>query len=119
MMYQMEMLPFNYVPEHSLQILELPYEGAELSMLVLLPEESADGSDHLLQLEEELTQEKVDEWTNRDTTSGILVVSLECSESWREDDFTADHLPLLPKAQQDQVHPLLWQVLLSSVDETM
>ncbi|XP_071767969.2 leukocyte elastase inhibitor [Centroberyx gerrardi] len=76
MMYQMKKLPFNYVPDYSLQILELPYMEEELSMFVLLPEESADGSDPLLKLEKELTQEKLDEWTNRDNMdihSEILV----------------------------------------------
>ncbi|XP_041648145.1 leukocyte elastase inhibitor-like isoform X2 [Cheilinus undulatus] len=66
MMYQMKKLPYNYVPELSLQILELPYIDEELSMFILLPEESADGSDPLVKLEKEITHEKLDEWTNRD-----------------------------------------------------
>lgn len=48
MMYQKKKLPYNYVPELRLQILELPYVKDELSMFILLPEESADGSDPLL-----------------------------------------------------------------------
>lgn len=44
MMYQMKKLPYNYVPELGLQILELPYVDDELSMLILLPEEASDGS---------------------------------------------------------------------------
>lgn len=66
MMYQMKKLPYNYIPEHGLQILELPYVDKELSMFVLLPEESAQGSNPLLKLENELTPEKLDEWTNRE-----------------------------------------------------
>ncbi|XP_029938831.1 leukocyte elastase inhibitor [Salarias fasciatus] len=66
MMYQKNKLPYNYIPDHGLQILELPYEEEELSMIILLPEEAADGSDPLLKLESELTQERLDEWTNRD-----------------------------------------------------
>lgn len=50
MMYQMKKLPYNYVPELGLQILELPYVDEELSMFILLPEESADGSDPLLKV---------------------------------------------------------------------
>ncbi|KAK9519709.1 hypothetical protein VZT92_022419 [Zoarces viviparus] len=76
MMYQMKKLPFNYVPELGLQILELPYVDDELSMFILLPEESADGSDPLLKLENELTRQKLDEWTDRDNMdvqSEILV----------------------------------------------
>ncbi|CAK6964470.1 leukocyte elastase inhibitor [Scomber scombrus] len=66
MMYQMKKFPFNYILEHSLQVLELPYMEEELSMFILLPDETDDGSDPLLTLEKELTQEKLDEWTNRE-----------------------------------------------------
>ncbi|CAL8254836.1 unnamed protein product [Merluccius merluccius] len=78
MMYQMKKLPFNYIPDYSLQILELPYVREELSMFVLLPDETTDGSDPLLKLEKELTQEKLDEWTNRDNmdTQSEVVVHL-------------------------------------------
>uniref|UniRef100_A0A3Q1G3V5 Serpin family B member 1 n=1 Tax=Acanthochromis polyacanthus TaxID=80966 RepID=A0A3Q1G3V5_9TELE len=38
MMYQMKKLPYNYIPDHGLQILELPYVDEELSMFILLPE---------------------------------------------------------------------------------
>ena len=51
MMYQMKKLPYNYVPDLGLQILELPYVDNELSMFVLLPEETADGSDPLLKVQ--------------------------------------------------------------------
>ncbi|XP_037553838.1 leukocyte elastase inhibitor [Nematolebias whitei] len=76
MMYQMKKLPYNYIPDFGLQILELPYVDNELSMLILLPEESADGSNPLLKLEKELTQERLSEWTNRanmDVQSDVLV----------------------------------------------
>uniref|UniRef100_H3CS25 Leukocyte elastase inhibitor n=1 Tax=Tetraodon nigroviridis TaxID=99883 RepID=H3CS25_TETNG len=76
MMYQMKKLPYNYIPDHSLQILELPYAQEELSMFILLPEETTDGSNPLLKLENELTREKLDEWTNRenmDVSSEVLV----------------------------------------------
>ncbi|XP_063747453.1 leukocyte elastase inhibitor [Eleginops maclovinus] len=66
MMFQMKKLPYNYIDEHALQILELPYVDEELSMFILLPEESTDGSDPLLKLENELTQEKLADWTNKD-----------------------------------------------------
>ncbi|XP_068581175.1 leukocyte elastase inhibitor [Cebidichthys violaceus] len=76
MMYQMKKLPYNYDPELGLQILELPYVDEELSMFILLPEESADGSDPLLKLENELTRKKLDEWTDRenmDVQTDVLV----------------------------------------------
>lgn len=48
---------FNYAQADGLQILELPYEGDELSMIVLLPED-----DDISSLENELDSEKLDEW---------------------------------------------------------
>ncbi|TSK58008.1 Leukocyte elastase inhibitor [Bagarius yarrelli] len=47
MMYQSKKFLFNYVDEYRLQVLDLPYEEEELSMVVLLPEETQDGSDPL------------------------------------------------------------------------
>lgn len=47
MMYQMRKLPYNYVPEYRLQVLELPYAQDELSMLLLLPDEVTGGSNPL------------------------------------------------------------------------
>ncbi|MEQ2182617.1 hypothetical protein GOODEAATRI_024191 [Goodea atripinnis] len=76
MMYQMKKLPYNFIPELGLQILELPYVNQELSMFILLPELSADNSDPLLKLENEMTPEKLDEWTNRanmDIQSEIII----------------------------------------------
>ena len=48
---------FNYAETDKLQILELPYEGEELSMLILLPKE-----DDLKAVEESLNSEKLSEW---------------------------------------------------------
>lgn len=50
MMFQMKKMPFNYIPELELQILELPYVDDELSMFILLPQESQDGTDPLLKV---------------------------------------------------------------------
>lgn len=51
MMYQMKKLPYNYIPDLGLQILELPYVDGELSLFVLLPEEAVDGSEPLLKVQ--------------------------------------------------------------------
>lgn len=48
---------FNYSENEQLQLLELPYDGEELSMLVLLPKEN-----DLETLEKNLTPEKLLEW---------------------------------------------------------
>lgn len=53
MMYQMKKLPYNYIPDHRVQILELPYVEEELSMFILLPEESTDGPNPLLKARDE------------------------------------------------------------------
>ncbi len=47
----MKKLPYSYIPEFSLQILELPYVDEELSMFILLPQESTDDSDPLLKVQ--------------------------------------------------------------------
>jgi serpin B len=51
---------FSYGESDDLQILELPYAGYELSMIVLLPR-NVDG---LRELEERLTAENLPKWTN-------------------------------------------------------
>jgi serpin B len=52
-----EKAKFNYAETEDLQILEMPYEGEELSMLVLLPKE-----DNLAKLEQSLDLEKLNKW---------------------------------------------------------
>ncbi|KAM9435870.1 leukocyte elastase inhibitor-like [Clarias gariepinus] len=76
MMYKKEKFLFNYIDEYKLQVLDLPYVEEELSMVVLLPEESVDGSDSLKKLESELTVDKLMEWTNpekMDRSTDIVV----------------------------------------------
>jgi len=50
---------FKYWADDKLQVLELPYEGEELSMIILLSNEI----DGLAGVEKSLTTEKLDEWT--------------------------------------------------------
>jgi serpin B len=50
---------FNYTGSQDLQILELPYEGEDLSMLILLP-----GEGSLDSVEESLTLENLANWRN-------------------------------------------------------
>ncbi len=54
-----EKAKFNYAETEDLQILEMPYDGEDLSMLVLLPKE-----DTLDKLEQSLNEEKLNEWRN-------------------------------------------------------
>jgi len=59
MMYQQEQ--FKYAETDELQLLELPYKGAELGMIVLLPRQAA----RLGKIEQSLTAEKVNAWLGK------------------------------------------------------
>ncbi|XP_038571019.1 leukocyte elastase inhibitor-like isoform X2 [Micropterus salmoides] len=87
MMYQKKKLPYNYVPELRLQILELPYVKEELSMFILLPEESADCSDPLLTLENEIKLDRLDNWTNRDNMDVHSEVLVHLPKFKLEEDY--------------------------------
>lgn len=63
MMYQMKKLPFNYIPELRCRILELPYVGNELSMIILLPDTIEDNTTGLQELEKKISLENLQEWT--------------------------------------------------------
>nr|XP_009676343.1 PREDICTED: leukocyte elastase inhibitor isoform X2 [Struthio camelus australis] len=64
MMYQKEKFHFGYISEMKTRILELPYDGQELSMIILLPDHIEDDSTGLQELEKQLTFEKLQEWTH-------------------------------------------------------
>ncbi|KAK7146737.1 hypothetical protein R3I94_009545 [Phoxinus phoxinus] len=64
MMYQEEDFPLVFIPEINSQVLELPYFGKNLSMLIILPNEMEDDTTGLQKLEKALTYEKLMEWTN-------------------------------------------------------
>ena len=51
---------FNYTDAENLQILELPYEGDRLSMLILLPKKM----DGIKSLEESLSAQKISQWND-------------------------------------------------------
>ncbi|XP_037375068.1 leukocyte elastase inhibitor-like [Talpa occidentalis] len=63
MMYQKKYLPFGYIQELQSRVLELPYKGEELSMVILLPDDMEDESTGLEKIEQQLTLEKLCEWT--------------------------------------------------------
>ncbi|XP_058480726.1 leukocyte elastase inhibitor-like isoform X2 [Solea solea] len=66
MMHQKTKFPLTYISEASCQILEIPYKGKELSMLIFLPTEIEDSSTGLEKLEKVLTYETFMEWTRPD-----------------------------------------------------
>ncbi|CAM4696637.1 unnamed protein product [Leuciscus chuanchicus] len=63
MMHQKAHFPLGFIPELNSQVLELPYVGKNLSMLIILPNEIEDDTTGLQKLEKALTYEKLMEWT--------------------------------------------------------
>jgi serpin B len=59
---------FNYAETDKLQILELPYEGDDLSMLILLPK-----GDDIKAIEESLSSEKLSAWKNNQKKEEVIV----------------------------------------------
>ncbi len=68
MMYLPE-TTFNYSSNDQLQILEMPYEGDKLSMLILLPNEI----DGLKSLENSLNTEALSQWRNTLSQKSVIV----------------------------------------------
>ncbi|XP_063017771.1 serpin B6-like [Melospiza melodia melodia] len=62
MMFKEATFNMTYVGDFQTKILELPYVGKELSMIILLPDAIQDGSTGLERLERELTHEKLMGW---------------------------------------------------------
>nr|XP_013012572.2 serpin B8-like [Cavia porcellus] len=60
MMFKHAHFNMGYIEEVNTQVLELPYEEEELSMVILLPDENTD----LAVVEKALTYEKFRSWTN-------------------------------------------------------
>uniref|UniRef100_A0A672KXZ4 Serpin B6 n=1 Tax=Sinocyclocheilus grahami TaxID=75366 RepID=A0A672KXZ4_SINGR len=63
MMRQKSKFPLAFIPEMNSQVLELPYVGKNLSMLIILPNEIQGETTGLQKLEKALTYEKLMEWT--------------------------------------------------------
>ncbi|XP_026083690.1 leukocyte elastase inhibitor-like isoform X2 [Carassius auratus] len=63
MMNQKAEFPLAFISELNSQVLELPYVGTDLSMLIFLPNEIQDKTTGLQKLEKALTYEKLMEWT--------------------------------------------------------
>lgn len=64
MMFKKDTFNMTYIGDFQTKILELPYVGNELSMIILLPDAIQDGSTGLERLERELTYEKLTDWIN-------------------------------------------------------
>ncbi|NWR68755.1 PAI2 inhibitor, partial [Centropus unirufus] len=64
MMFKKDVFNMTYIGDFQTKILELPYVGNELAMIILLPDEIRDESTGLERLERELTYEKLIDWIN-------------------------------------------------------
>ncbi|NXI20144.1 SPB9 protein, partial [Irena cyanogastra] len=62
MMFKEANFNMTYIGDFQTKVLELPYVGYELSMIILLPDAIQDGSTGLERLEKELTCEKLMGW---------------------------------------------------------
>lgn len=77
MMNQTTEFPVALIPEMDSQVLELPYVGNNLSMLIILPNEIQDETTGLQKLEKALSYEKLMEWTRPEVMhQQKLIVSL-------------------------------------------
>ncbi|KAG1942997.1 leukocyte elastase inhibitor-like [Pimephales promelas] len=63
MMHQKAQFPLGFIEEINSQVLELPYVGKNLSMLIILPNEMEDDTTGLQKIEKALTYEKFMQWT--------------------------------------------------------
>ncbi|NXP43275.1 PAI2 inhibitor, partial [Leiothrix lutea] len=62
MMFKEANFNMTYIGDLKTKILELPYVGNEVSMIILLPDAIQDGSTGLERMERELTYEKLIDW---------------------------------------------------------
>ncbi|XP_054577536.1 leukocyte elastase inhibitor-like [Eptesicus fuscus] len=73
MMYQKSKFPLGYIEDLKCRVLELPYQGRELSMVILLPDDIEDEATGLKKIEDQLTLEKLHEWTKPKNLSSTEV----------------------------------------------
>ncbi|XP_057360236.1 serpin B8-like isoform X1 [Manis pentadactyla] len=69
MMFKQAKFRMGYIDEVRAQVLELPYAGEELSMVLLLPDDTAG----LAEVEKALTYEKFRAWTNPEKMTKVKV----------------------------------------------
>ncbi|KAF4082431.1 hypothetical protein AMELA_G00151710 [Ameiurus melas] len=73
MMNQKAKFPLAFIPDVRCKILEMPYKGKELSMLIMLPVEIEDNTTGLEKLENQLTYDNFMEWTRPDMMDPVEV----------------------------------------------
>uniref|UniRef100_A0A1A7WV39 Leukocyte elastase inhibitor n=1 Tax=Iconisemion striatum TaxID=60296 RepID=A0A1A7WV39_9TELE len=73
MMHQKSKFPLTYISEAACQVLEMPYKGKELSMLIFLPNDVEDSTTGLEKLESVLSYENFVEWTRPEMMDEVEV----------------------------------------------
>nr|XP_058932611.1 leukocyte elastase inhibitor isoform X1 [Kogia breviceps] len=86
MMYQKKKFPFGYIKDLQCRVLELPYQGEDLSMVILLPDDIQDESTGLRKIEQQLTLEKLREWTRPENLE-LLEVSVQLPRFTLEESY--------------------------------
>ncbi|KAG7263744.1 hypothetical protein CRUP_012272 [Coryphaenoides rupestris] len=66
MMFHEAKFPLAFISEVNCQVLELPYEGKDLSMLIFLPLDMEDNTTGLEKLQSQMTYKNFTEWTRPD-----------------------------------------------------
>lgn len=90
MMHQRD--DFHYLENDVVQVLEMPYEGGEVSMLALLPH--TDGPQGLKVLEASLTPEMLSDWSGRLREQKLKVYFPRFEMTWGTEEIS-DHLKAL------------------------
>ncbi|XP_062039874.1 leukocyte elastase inhibitor isoform X1 [Lepus europaeus] len=86
MMYQKKKFPYGYIEDLKCHVLELPYQGKELSMVILLPDDIEDESTGLQEIEKQLTVDKLREWT-KPGNLGVVEVNVRLPRFRLEDSY--------------------------------
>ncbi|KAF7690271.1 leukocyte elastase inhibitor-like isoform X1 [Silurus meridionalis] len=73
MMNQKAKFPLAFIPDVQCRILEMPYNGNELSMLIMLPVDIQDDTTGLKKLEQKLNYENYMEWTRPEMMDTVEV----------------------------------------------
>ncbi|XP_072008778.1 leukocyte elastase inhibitor-like [Engystomops pustulosus] len=73
MMFQRNKFNLFYIEELETKVLELPYVNTQLSMIILLPDDIKDNTTGLEKLENELSYEKLKDWTNEEVMENTEV----------------------------------------------
>lgn len=95
MMYQKKKFLYGYIEDLQCRVLELPYQGRELSMVILLPDDIEDEATGLKKIEEQLTLEKLHEWT-RPENLGLIEVNVQLPRFKMEESYNlTSHLARL------------------------